>query len=66
MEGRAQARAGGRQSYSIYTDRRLAAMRGMRAPMIVEAHPVTDPLTGLEPPEKACRYGLQHCPEIRL
>ena len=49
MEGRAQARAGGRQPFSIYTDRRLAAMRGMRAPVIIEGHPVADPLAGVAP-----------------
>ena len=55
VEGRAQARAGDRQLFSIYLDWRLAAMRGMRTPMIVEAHPVTDSLTGFPP----AREGMQ-------
>ncbi len=54
-EGRAQARAGGRQPFSIYTDRRLAAMRGMRAPMVVKDNSVADPLAGLSP----AREGMQ-------
>ncbi len=54
-EVRAQARAGGRQPFSIYTDRRPATMGGMRAPMVVEGHPVADPLAGLPP----AREGMQ-------
>lgn len=66
MEGRAQAPAGGRQPFSIYPDRRLAAMRGMRAPMIVEAHPVTDPLTGFAPAPEGMQVDaliLQRAPQ---
>ena len=49
MEGRAQARAGGRQPFSIYTDRRPAAMRGMRTAVVVEDHPAADHLAGVAP-----------------
>ena len=55
MEGRAQARTASRQPFSIYPDRRRAAMRGMRAPVIVEDHPVADSLTGLT----TAREGVQ-------
>jgi hypothetical protein len=55
MEGWAQARAGGRQPFSMYPDRRLAAMCGMRALVVVEGHPVADSLTSLAP----TREGMQ-------
>ena len=41
-----QARVGGRQPFSIYTDRRLAAIRAMRPPVV---YPRTNPLAGLPP-----------------
>ena len=44
-----QARAASRQPFSIYPDWRLAAMRGMRTAVVVEDHPVADPLAGVAP-----------------
>ena len=34
-------------AFSIYTDWRFATMRGMRTAVVVEGHPVADPLAGL-------------------
>jgi hypothetical protein len=42
LEGRAQARAGDRQSIQIYTGRCRTTMRGVRAPVVVEVDPVAD------------------------
>jgi hypothetical protein len=42
----------GQQPFSIYTDRRHAAMRSVRVPRIVEAHLVTYPLTGYLPTQE--------------
>jgi hypothetical protein len=55
VEDPAHARAEGQQPFSIYTDRRHAAMRSVRAPMIAKAHPVTYPLKGFLP----TREGIQ-------
>jgi hypothetical protein len=52
VEGRAQARARGQQPFSIYTeytDRRFAAMRGMRTAVVIEDHPVIDSSAGVAP-----------------